>query len=214
VISPLSVATHKKKLRLILNLRYVNGHLDFPKFRYELLTDICDIFDPDDSVFSCDIQSAYHHVPVHVEDRPYLGFCWLGTCYRFKVLPFGLAPSPLVFSKIVGVLVQHWRSQGFHVHAYLDDILAGGRTSGSLTQRGHAEVVRLHILKDLTDAGFLLSARKAHLHLVRRIRHLGMIIDFDRRVFTPPQSKFEALRTACLGVQHGPGRIPTRWARV
>ena len=43
------------------------------------------------------IQNAFHHVMVLVEDQPYLGFCWEHSCYEFRVLPFGLAPSPLVF---------------------------------------------------------------------------------------------------------------------
>ena len=43
------------------------------------------------------IQNAFHHVMVLVEDQPYLGFCWEHSCYELRVLPFGLAPSPLVF---------------------------------------------------------------------------------------------------------------------
>jgi len=84
------------------------------------------------------IQNAFHHVMVLVEDQPYLGFCWEHSCYELRVLPFGLAPSPLVFSKVVGVLVKHWRSKGIHVHAYLDDFLAGGFTEGSVHTPGHA----------------------------------------------------------------------------
>jgi len=88
------------------------------------------------------------------------------------VLPFGLAPSPLVFSKVVGVLVKHWRSKGIYVQAYLDDFLAGGFTEGSVHTLGHVAAVRLHVLQDLTNAGFLLSAKNAQLTLVRSIRHL------------------------------------------
>ena len=167
-------------------------------------------FHPEDSVFSCDIQNAFHHIMVLLEDQPYLGFCWEHLCYKFRVLPFGLAPSPLVFSKVVGVLVKHWRSKGIHVHAYLDDFLAGGFTDGSVHTPGHAVAVRLQILKDLTNAGFLLSAKKAQLTLVRSIRHLGMIVDFKEKVFTPPYDKFEALRSLCQETLDGPTRIPVR----
>ena len=38
IISPLSVAENSEKLRLILDLRYMNSFLSVPKFKYE---DVC-----------------------------------------------------------------------------------------------------------------------------------------------------------------------------
>ena len=54
-VSPLSVVPKKLgKLRLVLNLRYVNEHLITPKFKYEALRDLSFLARPGDLMFSVD----------------------------------------------------------------------------------------------------------------------------------------------------------------
>ena len=47
IISPLSVAENTEKLRLILDLRYLNSFLSVPKFKYEDVRSIRDLFNKD-----------------------------------------------------------------------------------------------------------------------------------------------------------------------
>ena len=52
--------------------------------------------------------------------------------YYFRMMPFGLAPACWVFTKIIRVLVDYWRSQGLACLSYIDDGVgaAGGLKGG------------------------------------------------------------------------------------
>ena len=77
VCSPLLVVENTKgKLRLVIDLRYVNQFLNQYKFKYEGLDLISSLFRKGDFVFTFDFKSGYHHVDIHEELQPYLGFSW------------------------------------------------------------------------------------------------------------------------------------------
>lgn len=102
VVSPLNVIERRDKLRLILDLQYVNRFLDRSDthFHYETLSWAPVVFSPSDLLFSVDLESAYHHVDMHPSAWDYLGFEWQGQYYVFTVLPFGLSTACWVFTKI------------------------------------------------------------------------------------------------------------------
>jgi hypothetical protein len=62
-----------------------------------------------DWVTSVDLKDAYryHHVPINTPHRKYLRFAIL--VYQFKVLPFGLATTPHIFTRLVQGPVQWGR---------------------------------------------------------------------------------------------------------
>jgi len=95
VVSPLNVVEHNGKLRLILDLVYVNYFINKEgmKFKYEGIKLTSLYFTPGDYMFSVDLEKAYHHVDMHESTWDYLGFSWLGKTYAFTVLPFGLSPG-------------------------------------------------------------------------------------------------------------------------
>ena len=70
------------------------------------------------------IQSAYHMVPVHPEDRPLLGMSWEETLYCDAVLSFGLCSAPKIFTAIADALqwIVHQAGVPTVLH-YLDDFL-------------------------------------------------------------------------------------------
>ena len=76
-----------------------------------------------DWLMSIDLKDAYLHVPIHVSSRKFLRFKVAGQAYQFKVLPFGLASSPRVFTKILAPLAAKARLEGIHLFPYLDDWL-------------------------------------------------------------------------------------------
>ena len=61
VVNPLSVS-EGKKLRLVLDLRYVNQFLQKQSFRYEDLKTLSEVFQQGYYFFTFDLESGYHHV--------------------------------------------------------------------------------------------------------------------------------------------------------
>ena len=92
VVIPLNVVEHNSKLRLILDLVYVNRFIkkEGLKFKYEGIKLTSLYFTPDDCMIAVDLGKAYHHVDMHQSTWDYLGLSWLGKTYTFTVMPFGL----------------------------------------------------------------------------------------------------------------------------
>ena len=76
-INPLSVADKGEKLRLILDLRYINKFLQVLKFKCEDILLIKDLFNTGDFSFKSDIRSGYHHIDIHPRYQKYLAFSWI-----------------------------------------------------------------------------------------------------------------------------------------
>ena len=70
-----------------------------------------------------DLKDAYFHFSIHQDHWKYLWFAIQGTCYQYKVLPFGLTTSPQVFTKMLAPVMAFLHLQGVKVFPYLDDIL-------------------------------------------------------------------------------------------
>lgn len=123
VVSPLNVVPKKQagKFRLILNLRYVNNRLVVPKFKYEGLHMVADVWQEGDGTVSVDLTDGYYHFALHPSAFPYMGLEFEGRYYFFKVLPFGLATAPFVFQKAMRELVGFWRGRSHRLLNYLDD---------------------------------------------------------------------------------------------
>ena len=118
VCSPLSVAANAEgKLRLVLNLRYLNQFLHKVKFKYEDLRVALLMLIKEDFLIKFDLKSGYHHFDIFEPHQEYLDFSWgLGEDFGyfvFNVLPFGLATACYVFTK----LMRFWRgwSKGYPV---------------------------------------------------------------------------------------------------
>ncbi|CAL8465739.1 g5275 [Coccomyxa elongata] len=164
VVSPLNVVLRGGKPRLVLDLTYVNSFIDTSglKFKYEQLNWASVVVQPNDFLFSVDLEAAYHHVEMHPSSWRYLGFCWEGQYYVFTVLPLGLNTACWVFTKLTRELVSHWRGQGIRSVHYLDDFLFAvpKDVDGGDTQ---FRAVQAKILADIKAAGFSLSEPKLKL---------------------------------------------------
>jgi hypothetical protein len=89
-VSPLRVVPKgDNKLRLILDLRFVNSFLKVDPFKYESIRSVVDLCQPNDYLFTVDLKSGYHHIDIHERNWQYLGFKWNGSYYVFCQLPFG-----------------------------------------------------------------------------------------------------------------------------
>ena len=78
VINPLSVSVQANgKKRLILDLRYVNSHLQKKSIKYEDWKVAISYFEVGAYMFTFDLKSGYHHIAVATDDQSYIGFSWV-----------------------------------------------------------------------------------------------------------------------------------------
>ena len=153
VVSSLKVVPKKGKdlFRLILDLSRLNKWLVFPRFRYDSILQVQEVFEQGDLLFSWDLKDGYWHCPLHPDFWTYCCCEWEGTVYYWAQLPFGLAPACWVFTTLVKVLVSHLRSQGLRCLAYIDDGLGGAHPLRE------ARRMAWLVVDTFTRAGFILN---------------------------------------------------------
>lgn len=73
-----------------------------------------------------DLKNAYRILPIHLENRQFLGVAWEGHVHVYvgQCLPFGLCSAPKIFTAFADVLawVLHSKGVPYLLH-YLDDFL-------------------------------------------------------------------------------------------
>ena len=191
IVSPLSVASHNGKQRLILDLRYLNSFLRVPRFKYEDLRTFKDIFGPDDWFFKFDYKSGYHHIDIYPDHWKYLAFCWgegsNKQYYVFTVLPFGLATAPFVFTKIQKALLKHWRGLGIRIFTYLDDGIGGHSSLQEAKQVSNA------VKGDVEKSGFVWHPEKSCWEPTQCDEVLGFIVNLAEGYFKVPERRIVKL---------------------
>jgi len=175
VCSPLSVVANSLgKLRLVLNLRYLNQFLHVVSFKYEDLRIAALMFDHGEYLFKFDLKSGYHHVDIWPEPYKFLGFRWDvdSVCYYgFKVLPFGLSSACYLFTKLMRPLVRYWLGRGLKSIAYLDDGIVA--VKGQVKARLESKRVE----QDLKQVGFVVNIEKSVWEPSQKQEWLGFNID-------------------------------------
>ena len=76
-----------------------------------------------DYTFSIDLQDAYLHIPIVKHHHHFLCFVGYNVPYQWKVLPFGLATAPHVFTALTKPILFLYHCKGFHIVICLDEIL-------------------------------------------------------------------------------------------
>ncbi len=111
------------------------------------------------------------HIQVVQWHRKFLRFAFGGKAYQYKILPFGLALAPRMFTKCMDAALAPLRLQGIRVLNYLDDwlILAHSR---ELVSR-HRDIVLRHI----HSLGLRMNAKKSVLLPSQRTMFLGVHLD-------------------------------------
>ena len=208
VCSPLSVVCNSVgKLRLVLNLRYLNQYLHVLTFKYEDLRVAALLFDANEYLFKFDLKSGYHHVDVHPGFHTYLGFQWetkgVACYFVFTVLPFGLATACYLFTKVMRPLIRYWRGRGLKAIVYLDD--------GIVAVRGKekALVESARVKQDIENAGFVIHVDKSTWEPSHTIEWLGFQIDLSKGEFSVPVAKIDALKSKLIKIK-GAKCVPAR----
>ena len=120
--NPLSVSEDPSgKKRLILDVSYLKQFLWKEKIKFDDWKVFEDFIDSDAEayLFKFDLKSGYHHVHIHKDYQKFVGFSWnfggQKRYFLYSVLPFGLSSGPLIFTKIVRVLIKYWRAHGITI---------------------------------------------------------------------------------------------------
>ena len=73
VVSPLGFVPKgsEGKFRLVINMRYVNEHIEKKKFKFEGLKNLADMAEKGDHAVSFDLISRVYHVELHPRTRTY-----------------------------------------------------------------------------------------------------------------------------------------------
>ena len=170
-VSPIKCVPKKNgKLRLITDLRILNGSIDAPKFRYENIDNIAQTVSAGDYLVTIDLKDGFFHIPVLPDHRTYLGFSFGLKYYQWCVCPFGLSCSPYYFCKVLRPVLAFIRTQGIDASCFVDDWIVSA-IQALITD--HSDFV----IHTLTDLGFLINFEKSCTDPAQRALHLGYIID-------------------------------------
>ena len=190
-VNPLTVA-EGKKLRLVIDLREVNKYLVKPKFRYEDLRSLSEVFGQGFWFFTWDLKSGYHHVDIFHPHQQFWGFAWdfggVTRYFTFTVLPFGLSTACFCFTKLLRPLVRRWRLLSHNCFMYLDDGISGQRDYVS------ARAASLIQRSDLASSGFVPNDSKSHWDPVQAGEWLGFLINTIQFMFQIPEAKVAKLK--------------------
>ncbi|KAA6380866.1 MAG: hypothetical protein EZS28_023605, partial [Streblomastix strix] len=103
-----------------------------------------------------DLESAFHHIQVDQDFRPFLGFTFNHKYYQYKAMCFGVKHAPIIFLKTLRPVIKFIR-EVLHVRitAYCDDIIILHQNQEELIYK-----IQL-IINILTNFGFKISMNKS-----------------------------------------------------
>jgi len=140
------------------------------------------------------VQDAYHHLTLRPADRNFLAFRTLGRTFIPITMPFGLRVAPLTWTKIMRPVVQHLRSLGFRMIAYVDDF--GGAPPaepGEPATAPQATAAYTLVAALFRRLGLRLHPTKGVSHGPTCIRLLGHVIDTVQAEFRLPEDRVDKL---------------------
>ena len=126
-----------------------------------------------------------------------MGFAWeidgKLRFFVFTVLVFGLSTAPFLFTKLIRVLIKHWRSLAIRIFAVIDDILGGGRSFND------AVAISNFVKSQLEESGFVINTEKSHSVPTQQGEHLGYLVDLKRGLFKVLQCRRDTFVYQTIG---------------
>lgn len=136
-----------------------------------------------------DLKDAYFSIPVHQADRKYLQFEWKGGVYQYTCLPFGLAVSPYVFTKVTKPIIAFLRRKGYKLIVYLDDVLVVAETAEEAT------LICEEAQQNFMQAGFKINLEKSVIKPTQKLEFLGFLVDTRELTFALPVEKIRRIQS-------------------
>ena len=157
----------KGEFRPIINLKGVNEHIPYQKFKMESIKNLRSLLKEGDFMVKIDLKDAYYSIPLNTNSRKFVRFEWQGNLYEFTCLMFGLGPGPRIFTKLLKVPITLLRRLKIRIIIYIDDMLIMGASWEEILL---ARDSTLHLLQAL---GFVINWKKSVLEPTRSIEFLG-----------------------------------------
>ena len=171
--------------RPVIDLSPLNRFLDPPHFKMETTASILQATTPGLWATSIDLKDAFFHIPVATSHRKYLRFMVDGHHYQFRALPFGLATSPYVFTRVMKAVAAYARSLGLQLYLYLDDWIL-------LSSSSALAASWMQWLLDLARAlGLLVNIPKCDLTPSQIYHFIGILFDLIRGRAQPTPERID-----------------------
>lgn len=172
-----------QKWRLVIDLRPTNAYCREHRCRYETLRSLSRLARQGDWMISFDLQDGYHQVGIFEEHRRYMTFALPpppgsppGAPPRYircAALPFGWSQSPLIFTKVMRVMVRLLRAPRAATLEVLRRQTARGRAATLRLGRSRDPWIHgMRVLPYVDDFLALSSSREEALRCRQRIEHV------------------------------------------
>ncbi len=139
-----------------------------------------------DRLITSDVAKAYYKVRIHPATQRYL--CWQhnGRWYCPTILVFGLAPAPLIFTKIMRVVLGFTRGMGVRVTNIIDDFLWASTPTGATDLVWMVQLLLPRLGWSFNDKCCFVPSTMAV--------YMGMIADARRYEVRAPEDKVAAAK--------------------
>ena len=158
-------------MRIILNLKQFNEHVEYLHFKMDNIKVVLSNVTKGCFMASLDLKNAYHSVRIDEDFQKYLKFTWNNTLYQYTCYPNGLGPCPRKFTKLLKVPLSHLREKLHIIIGYLDDFFMQGKNHNKCAHTLNATITLLQRL------GFTINPHKSNLFPSQELVFLGFVIN-------------------------------------
>ena len=135
------------KIRLALDIRYLNAHTPIDKVYLGDLQEILNELDNMSVFTTLDCAMGFHQMELYPESKKFTAFRWKNNAYQYRYLLFGLSSAPAAWSRQMAVTLSGIQNVAY----YLDDIIIYSR---NISQ--HLATLR-HVFQRLRHHGLELN---------------------------------------------------------
>lgn len=165
-VSPIVVAPKPNgKIRLCVDFRKVNQFIVVDQFPMPSADEIFVKLNGSKWFSKIDLTSAYHQLSLAPESRHITAFITHCGLFRFKVLPYGLASAPAIFTRKLKSVIGTCNN----TVSYIDDILVFG------SSKDEHDLALANVKKSLENAKLVINEEKS-LYGVQSLEYLGRTI--------------------------------------
>jgi hypothetical protein len=190
------------RIRIILNLKQFNKHMQFIHFKMETLKNAINKMTKDCYFGSVDIADAFYSIPICHQDRKYFRFIYKGQKYQFTALVMGLTTAPRVFTKLLKPAFASLRAKGHISTIYIDDSCLQSQTYEACTEN-ICDTVYL-----LDSLGLTVNSEKSKFIPSKQIEFVGFILCSRTMTVRLTQQKVNNIITQCIDM------INKKWVTI
>ena len=188
--SGFTVPKPNMKLRLCMDERALNEHVEKQRFKMEGIQAATEIIQPGDHAILMDLEDCYIQVGIAPAHRKYFRFRDpKQRRWQWKTLCFGAGPCPRIVTKILRPLIQVLRSLGIRALMYIDDLLILEQDRLKCARAAWVACELLQIL----GVGLKIKLDKSNFKPLQVFTFLGLIFNSLKMELTAPIKRINAV---------------------